>query len=101
MSRYNELSRRLAAGETVTYVEHGNSMMPKLRHGVTVTVAPCKLQGLQVGDIALCTVHGSFMLHYVKAIGQDGRVQIGNARNHINGWTRRVWGKLIHYENPR
>jgi hypothetical protein len=94
------LSARLQAGETGTYKEHGGSMLPKLKSGVTVVVAPCKLEDLKVGDIAFCKVGRAHYLHYVKAIGQDGRVQIGNAHGHINGWTRRVYGKLVDFTNP-
>lgn len=94
------LAAKLQAGETVTYVEHGSSMMPKMRDGVKVTVIPCKLEDLKVGDVAFCKVGRAHYLHYVKAIGQDGRLQIGNAHGHVNGWTRRVYGKLAAYENP-
>jgi hypothetical protein len=100
MSRYRELTNRLQAGETVTYVEHGNSMSPKMKNGVTVTVAPYKLEDLKVGDVAFCKVRGAIYLHYVKAIGQDGRVLIGNAHGHDNGWTRQVYGKLVSFQNP-
>jgi len=94
------LSAKLQAGETVTYKEHGSSMLPKMKDGVKVTVAPCNLSDLKVGDIAFAKVGRAHYLHYVKAIGQDGRVQIRNAYGHINGWTRQVFGKLIDYENP-
>ena len=77
MSRYTELGKRLEAGETVTYVEHGNSMTPKLKNGVKVTVAPCKLEDLVIGDVALAKVKGAYYLHIVKAIGPDGKVLIG------------------------
>jgi hypothetical protein len=100
LSRYTELITKLQAGETVSYVEHGNSMKPKLQNGVTVTVEPCKLEDLRVGDITLCKVRGTFYLHYVKKIGQDGRVLIGNAHGWENGWTRAVFGKLQSYVNP-
>lgn len=93
------LTAKLEAGETITYVEHGNSMSPRMRDGVKVTVAPCKLEDLKVGDVALCKVKGAFYLHYVKALG-EGRVLIGNAHGHLNGWTRRVFGRLTEFENP-
>lgn len=100
MSKHAALAKKLEAGEPVTYREYGNSMLPKLKSGVTVTVEPCKLEDLQVGDVAFCKVRGTFYLHYVKAVGQDGRVLIGNAHGHQNGWTRNVYGKLSTYENP-
>jgi len=100
MSRYSMLAARLEAGETVTYTEHGSSMQPRMKDGVVVTVAPCSLADLTVGDVAFCKVKGAFFLHYVKALGQDGRVLIGNAHGHLNGWTRRVYGRLESFRNP-
>ena len=48
-----------------------------------------------VGDVVLCKVHGSQFLHVVRAV-QANRVQIGNAKGHINGWTPRtqVYGRV-------
>jgi len=101
MSKYTIICKKLQAGENVTYKEFGSSMLPKLKSGVSVTVTPCKLEDFKVGDVAFCKVRGTYYLHYVKAIGQDGRIQIGNAHGHINGWTRTVFGKLHSYENPK
>jgi hypothetical protein len=100
MNKYLDLVARLEKGETVTYIEHGNSMTPKLKSGVRVTVVPCKLEDLKIGDITFCKVRGKFYLHYVKATGQDGRVLIGNAHGWDNGWTRTVFGKLQSFVNP-
>ena len=100
MSKHSLLAVKLEAGETVEYREYGNSMLPKLKSGVLVKVEPCKAAGLTVGDIAFSKVRGTYYLHYVKAIGQDGRVQIGNAKGYINGWTRAVYGKLVSFTNP-
>jgi hypothetical protein len=100
MSRYTELVGKLQQGETITYREFGNSMLPKLKSRVLVTVSPCQLEDCAVGDIVLAKVRGAHYLHYVKAISNQG-VQIGNASGHINGWTRNVYGKLASYENPQ
>jgi hypothetical protein len=100
MSRYTEIVKRLQSGETVTYKEFGNSMLPKMKSGVSVSIRPCKLEDCKVGDIVLAKVHGAHYLHYVKAVASDGKVQIGNAHDHINGWTRTVFGKLDSFENP-
>jgi len=99
MSKHAVLSQKLQAGEQVTYREYGNSMLPKLKSGVLVTVSPCLLEEVQVGDVVFSKVRGTYYLHYVKAV-RDGQVQISNARGHINGWTRQVFGKLTHFENP-
>lgn len=100
MSRYTDLVGKLQKGETITYREFGNSMLPKLKSRVLVTVSPCKLEECVVGDIVLAKVRGAHYLHYVKAISAQG-VQIANASGHINGWTRNVYGKLASYENPK
>lgn len=69
-------------------------MLPKLKSGVLVTVEPCTANDVVIGDIVFAKVKGTYYLHYVKAIN-DGRVLIGNARGHLNGWTRSVYGKVI------
>lgn len=55
---------------------------------------PCALRPidrpLKKGDIVYAKVKGRYYTHLVTAIGQDGRVQIGNNKGHINGWTRDV-----------
>ena len=94
------LVSELQAGRPVTYVEHGSSMSPRLKDGVRVTVEPCTLAEAKVGDVVLCKVGRGHYLHYVRAVGEDGRVQIGNAHGHINGWTRRVYGRLVSFQNP-
>lgn len=99
MSKHSMLAEKLKLGETITYREYGNSMLPRLKSGVLVTVAPCKIEDLKVGDVAFSKVKGSYFLHYVSAIGQDGRVQISNASGFVNGWTRAIFGKLVSFEN--
>lgn len=98
-SKYIE---KLQTGETVSFRPHGHSMSPRIESGQLCTVAPTNqsLLPLEVGDIVLCKVKGREYLHIVKAIS-DGRVQIGNNRGYINGWTSRsnVFGILIKVEN--
>lgn len=69
-------------------------MLPKLKSGVLVTVEPCTANDVVIGDIVFAKVKGTYYLHYVKAIN-DERVLIGNAKGHLNGWTRNVYGKVI------
>jgi hypothetical protein len=91
---------KLLTGETVQFRPRGNSMAPKIESGQLCTVTPLGDQDeLEPGDIVLCKVNGSQYLHLVKAIHGD-RVQIGNNRGRINGWTSRqqVFGKLTRVE---
>jgi len=75
----------LRRGQTVRIRPHGNSMRPRVRDKALVTVAPCKVEDLSVGDIVLVRVRGNVYLHLIKAI--DGcRCLIGNNHGGVNGW---------------
>ena len=64
-------------------------MVPLIRSRQLVTVAPVDTARLEVGDIVLARVTGTVYLHRVTAIAGQ-RVQIGNNRGRINGWTSRA-----------
>lgn len=89
---------KLKNGETVKFRPHGHSMQPKINSGELVTVSP-DLKDLEVGDIVLCKVHGTYYLHLVKAMDGD-RCQIANNHGHINGWVSRngVYGRVTKVE---
>jgi len=70
-------------------------MTPRIKSGQLVTVAPVKLEDVREGDAVLCRVNGQVYLHLVQAVGQDGRLKIGNNHGHTNGWTKTVFGKLV------
>jgi signal peptidase I len=83
----------LAGGqEEVTIRPRGHSMEPLIRDRQQVTVRRLH-DAPEVGDIVLATVRGHVVLHKVLAVDGD-RVQIGNNKGYINGWTHRtkVWG---------
>lgn len=98
MSKNAEIVRQLLEGETVKTRLSGNSMTPRIKSRQLVTIEPCKLEDVQVGDAVFCKVRGSYYLHLVKQVGDDGRVLIGNNHGHLNGWTRMVYGKLTQVE---
>lgn len=80
---------RLKMGENVTFAPHGHSMTPKIKSGQVVHVAPIgQDDGLDVGDIVLCKVHGAEYLHLISAI-RGGQYQISNNHGHVNGWIAR------------
>lgn len=68
--------------------------------GDLVTVEPRGARMPEKGDIVLCKVNGSHFLHLVKAVGADGRFQIGSNRGRINGWTplEHIYGFCIRVE---
>lgn len=95
MSRNAQIAQRLVKGETVEWRPHGNSMTPRVHSGQLVTVAPCKIEDVEIGDIVFSKVRGNYYLHLVRQKGEDGRVLISNNHGHDNGWTRAVYGKLV------
>jgi hypothetical protein len=71
-------------------------MIPLIHSRDEVVVSPVDPTRVEVGDIVLTKVAGSIYIHLVKAIEPaKRRVQIGNNRGGINGWTGfdRVYGK--------
>jgi len=74
-------------------------MSGKIESGQQVTVTPAA-DPIEAGDIVLAHVAGKDYLHLVKAVGQDGRYQIGNNHGGINGWTPRhhIYGKVVKVE---
>lgn len=85
---------RLQRGEKVeNYREGGNSMEPRISSRQPVTLEPVDPNALERGDIVLVRVKGHVYTHLVTAV-QGRRVQIGNNRGKINGWTpkHKVYG---------
>ena len=95
-SRYIQ---KLTLGEEVEFRPHGNSMTPLIYSGDLVTVHPiADYDGIRIGDVVLCKVHGSEFLHKVNAIrGNPPQFQISNNRGHVNGWcpAKSVYGKVV------
>lgn len=60
----------------------------KIESAQFVTVAPVGNPTLKLGDIVLCKVNGIPYLPPAKAISRD-RIQVGNNKGRINGWTSR------------
>jgi hypothetical protein len=95
----NHAKKMLAEGETVQIKPRGHSMKGKVNDGDLLTVSPCELADLSVGDVVLVRCRGNDYLHLIKA--KDGeRLQIGNNRGGINGWVgmNSVYGKAIKIE---
>jgi hypothetical protein len=93
---------KLAAGETVKFRPHGNSMRPKILSGQLCTVEPLRAPP-KPGDILLCTCHGRQFLHLctaVKGPPESRQYQISNNQNHVNGWcsNRQIHGILVSVE---
>ena len=101
--RRNYNIEALERGETVSYREKGNSMLPIIKSRELTTVAPVDTETLVVGDIVYVTVKGSTYTHLLTAIkgsGKEKRFQISNNHAHINGCVpaNKIHGKLIAIE---
>jgi phage repressor protein C with HTH and peptisase S24 domain len=97
MSWYKNVLEKLQDGKEVQFRPHGNSMTPKVKSGDLVTLIPVTIEELVKEDIAFAKVNGYYYLHLVTAV-KDGQVQISNNHGHVNGWTRKVFGKLTKVE---
>lgn len=93
--KINHKIEKLENGETIVTSEKGNSMVPLIKSGQDHKLAPVKLEDVEVGDIVYCRVAGRLYTHLVKAKDPIKGLQIGNNRGHINGWTKKVYGKVI------
>ncbi len=89
----------LRAGRQAKLRVHGNSMLPQIRSGQKVTLEPATASSVAVGDAVLCRVKGTIYVHKVMAKQADGRVLIGNAGGHANGWTKAVYGRVVSMED--
>jgi hypothetical protein len=96
MNRQHDIDQ-LLAGNQVSFRPVGNSMTPRIQSGQLVTFSP-DISNVEVGDIVLCKVNGNIMVHLVSAI-QGGRYQISNNHGHVNGWTKKIYGKVISVSN--
>lgn len=74
----------------------GNSMTPILKSKQCVLVSSFEedIDSIKSGDIVFCKVNGHFYLHKVYGI-KDCQYLIGNNHGHMNGWTTKVYGKVI------
>lgn len=88
-------SQELSQGKTVQFRPKGNSMNPRIKSGQLVTVQ--SMAKYEKDDIVFCKVNGNFYVHKIVAVQED-RYQISNNHGHINGWTSKVFGKVIRIE---
>ena len=94
MNKYDRAIQTLAKGEDHTMKVFGHSMMPLIRSGSSLTFR--KTDDYQVGDVVLSKVNGRFIdAHQITRIDAEGRFLISNNKGHDNGWTRKIYGRVI------
>lgn len=82
--------------QIVRVIGVGNSMTPILKSKQCVRVSSFAddLSEIKKGDIVFCKVNGHFYLHKVYGT-KDNQYLIGNNHGHMNGWTNKIYGKVI------
>lgn len=95
---WNHYRDTLLSGKTVQFRPKGRSMEPKIKSGQLITVEPISdLDSLQIDDIVFCKVSGAFYVHLIKnkKFSDKHYFLIGNNKHRINGWTTKIFGKVI------
>ena len=85
---------RLLNGETFVTSERGQSMTPLIKSGQEHELSPVKVEQIVVGDIVYCKVRKNYYTHIVKSIDPNRGFLIGNNHGLINGWTKKIYGKV-------
>lgn len=85
---------KLQNGESFVTKEKGNSMTPLIHSNQRHILSPTSWEFVEVGDIVYCKVKGKFYTHLVKAKNEDKGCLIGNNKGRINGWTKKIYGKV-------
>ena len=93
--RPNKTLESLEKGEPCTHVGHGNSMTPLIKSGQPVKLIPLTWEQCERGDMVYCKVNGNLFTHLVKGKNDKRGVLIGNNHGRINGWTKKVYGKVV------
>lgn len=99
MNKYQRLMQDLENDGTGKMKAFGNSMLPLIKSGSTLTFQTC--DQYEVGDIVFCKVKGRLIdAHLITKIGNDGRYMIANNHGFENGWTKQVYAKVVGIEEP-
>lgn len=82
----------LQRGLSVQVRPRGHSMTGRIGDGDLVTLAPCRAEGLAVGDVVLVRVQGKRFSHVVLhgILSVEGeRLLIGSNQGRVDGWVDR------------
>ncbi len=72
----------------------GQSMMPIIKSGSTLTFR--KQEEYAIGDIVFCKVKGRYIdAHKIIKKNKSKGCLIANNKGHENGWTRKIFGKVV------
>ena len=92
MNKFDWAVEALKAGYYYMKV-FGNSMTPLIESGSRVALLDTK--DYKVGDVVICKVKGNWLVHKITKIAADGRYMISNNKGYDNGWTKKVYGRVV------
>lgn len=74
-------------------------MTPKIESGAEVTLEPIvDYESLKKGEVVLASIGRSVYLHLISSIDKN-KVQISNNHGHVNGWTSKIFGRVVSVNN--
>ena len=94
MSKYERLIEELTKEGTGKMTVFGNSMLPILKTGSLLTFEV--KNEYNIGDIVLSKVKGRYIdAHKIVKKDNNKGYLIANNHGYENGWTKRVFGKVV------
>lgn len=96
MNKYHKAIEDLKIKGETTFKAFGNSMLPIIKSGSTLTFRPAV--EYQIGDIVFCKVRGRFIdaarVLRKETYYETFRYEVGTSTIKY-GWTRQIYGKII------
>lgn len=93
-SKYANLKTALEQTGTGTMTVFGQSMMPIIKSGSTLTYE--RRDAYAIGDIVFAKVNGRYIdAHLITKVRADGKFMIANNHGFENGWASEVFGKVV------
>jgi SOS-response transcriptional repressor LexA len=97
MNKYERLKAELEANGEGKMKAFGSSMLPILKSGALLTFQKCEVY--EIGDIVFCKVKGRYIdAHKITKTDPNKGFLIANNHGFENGWTKRIFGKVIQAE---
>ena len=92
--RYLDAIESLASSGVHVMKVTGQSMKPKIQSGSVLSFQ--KTDDYQKGDVVFCLVGSRYIdAHLITKVADDGRFMISNNHGHDNGWTRKIFGRVV------
>ncbi len=94
MTKYERMQHELTIRGRTEAKVFGQSMKPILESGSFLTFE--RRDDYEIGDIVFCKVRGRYIdAHKITKIDSQGRYLFSNNHGHDNGWTTRIFGRVI------